>query len=310
MDNFIVSTTCMWNFGDELIRMGVKELLPGNYLLWNRNPDFQSKPAFLSNSFSSNDLESIKSHVSGIVLAGTPQWTGRSVSFLYKMAGLGIPLIAIGVGSFGGKTKIKRYEANVLRSAFITVRDIGAYRSIENKTGLKVPLLPCPSLFCSSFTDKVRDLAVVIQGTRTKGHRISRSLFKKTIAYAKESNADVLVIYKNDWIACVRAGINPIMMESPQEALTALSKYKHVVSTRLHCALAALASGGTPYLLCDDNNLRLLQGIEPFKGMVKKFDGKLEDIPQSRIIELKHETMEGYKPSINGFLNLVHASSC
>lgn len=309
MDNFVVSTTCLWNFGDELIRMGVKELIPGNYLLWNRSPDFEAKQNFKSNSFSFNDLQGIRNHVSGIILAGTPQWTGRTVAFLYRMALSGTPLIALGVGS-SGKSKIKKSEALILKKSFMTARDIGAQQSIEKKTGKKVPLLPCPSLFCSPLTDKVRDLAIVLQGTRTKNHRISPELFKKAAAYAKESKADVLVIYKTDWIDCARAGLNPIMMEGPKEALEMLSRYKRVVSTRLHCALASLATGGTPYLLCDDNNLRLLGGIEPFKGLVKRFDGTFEDISQSRILELKAETLEGYRPVINDFLNLVHASSC
>src|SRR5579863_2435582 len=111
--NLLVSTTRLWNPGDDFISYGVRRLIesvPGNEInfhLWNRNPD-RAKDLTTDWGFRDGMMSNVATITSlslmdAIVLAGTPHWAGGMLQPIYEhlLANPQKPCFAIGLGSYG-----------------------------------------------------------------------------------------------------------------------------------------------------------------------------------------------------------------
>ena len=184
MNNILLSTTRMWNCGDDFIAYGVRNILDQclhkrcNYIAYNRNPDLhfqrvrhpsinmvdagdnnEKKKLDLNNYISKtnwtfdnswhprNTLE----QVSAVVFAGTPEWFGPMVAPLTAaLADSDVPVFYLGVGGFERRENLKLGNLSapdrmaLQKASLITVRDQQA-QSLLNR--LNPVYLPCPALF-------------------------------------------------------------------------------------------------------------------------------------------------------------------
>ncbi|MFC1729242.1 polysaccharide pyruvyl transferase family protein [candidate division KSB1 bacterium] len=95
MKSLLLSTSCLWNCGDDFIREGVLNLLQLKQdiriLFWNR--------AFGVSKTFANDLKVNMSQMDYFVLAGTPQWAVNHKPVYKYCMKKGIPFSLIGVGT-------------------------------------------------------------------------------------------------------------------------------------------------------------------------------------------------------------------
>lgn len=96
--NIIISTTTGWNCGDDYIRQGVLSIMNidldrCNLIYWDRRPD--------SARTHGNDQQAMLDLADAVIIAGTPEWLGKT-SELYKLASAkGLPIALVGVGMDG-----------------------------------------------------------------------------------------------------------------------------------------------------------------------------------------------------------------
>ena len=190
--NFLLSTTRMWNCGDDFIAFGIRRLierlLPGrNFMAYNRNPDLHvqrllfSKPRLrVGKGEQSQEMDVDLSQyiketnwrwdnswtqrhsldfVDCCIFAGTPEWFGPMVSPLtLQLQDSSIPVMYLGVGGFERRENLTFHQLSdtdrkvLARAAVVTVRDDQAQKLLGSLNALK---LPCPALF-SSKTERVR----------------------------------------------------------------------------------------------------------------------------------------------------------
>ncbi|MBN4075524.1 MAG: hypothetical protein COA71_06590 [SAR86 cluster bacterium] len=187
--NILLSTTRMWNCGDDFIAFGVRNILDQclgescNYIAYNRNPDLHFQrtrhnsinivDAAAGNRKNTIDLSDYLAQtnwvfdnswhprnaldsVSAVIFAGTPEWFGPMVRPLTEALNeQEIPVLYLGVGGFEGRKnltleKLSPFDQTLLRKAeLITVRDEQAGQLLHE---LKPVLLPCPALFSNRDT--------------------------------------------------------------------------------------------------------------------------------------------------------------
>jgi len=182
--NILLSTTRMWNCGDDFIAFGVRNILDQclkqncNYIAYNRNPDLHFQrtrhasidivDASKGNQKNKVDLSDYLSRtnwvfdnswhprnsiqiLSAVVFAGTPEWFGPMVRPLTEaLDGQDVPIFYLGIGGFEGRStltleRLSPFDQKLLeKAALITVRDKQTEDLLEK---LNPVLLPCPALF-------------------------------------------------------------------------------------------------------------------------------------------------------------------
>jgi hypothetical protein len=183
VSNILLSTTRMWNCGDDFIAYGVRNILDQclnkqcNYIAYNRNPDLHFQrvrhpsidmvDANRDNKKTKLDLRPYISktnwvfdnswhprntlqNLSAVVFAGTPEWFGPMVAPLTEaLKDSDVPVFYLGVGGFERRENLKlnnlsAQDQSVLKNAaLITVRDKQAQALLEP---LNPVYLPCPAL--------------------------------------------------------------------------------------------------------------------------------------------------------------------
>lgn len=188
--NILLSTTRMWNCGDDFIAFGVRNLLSSmfpnaNYVAYNRNPDLhqqrvrhskvnikdadgQTKQADLVPYIQATNWRFDNSwherhgldEFELCVFAGTPEWFGEMVGPLVRqLCSSSVTVVYLGVGGFERREnltfeKLPAHDQLVLRKAvLVTARDKQAADLLSGVGSLQ---LPCPALF-SSPTERARD---------------------------------------------------------------------------------------------------------------------------------------------------------
>ena len=95
MKTILISTSSLWNCGDDFIREGVMETLDVRddvrTLWWNRGFGIGESYA--------NDLKLNLSHADYVVIAGTPKWIFNNERIYQHCLQKKIPLALIGVGT-------------------------------------------------------------------------------------------------------------------------------------------------------------------------------------------------------------------
>ncbi len=308
--NILVSTTLNWNPGDEFIRYGVMKLFEEvfgnnhNYLVWNRNPDAINQKLG-SNSIAYDELEQNK--IDMILIAGSPDWYSNSYIklFDYLKQHPEIPLLAIGIGSPFKNIQLTDLEKEIYNrpNTFVTCRDTNVKNFVS-----KAIVLPCPALFCSDVVqekDNGKTLfitqidSVINQSVDKITHNILQSELSK--------DADIMCFYKSEWTWYSKNFQNVQYTFEPKELIERISKYKHIVSTRLHGAVAATSSGIPSKILSYKDNFRIISTAKELEIILPVIynDINNEDgyTTKDNIQQFKEETKQKYIMLLNGWKN-------
>lgn len=146
MKTLLVSTSSLWNCGDDFIREGVMNLLQlkdkVRVLWWNRGYGIPSKYA--------NDLDINLEHMDYFLAAGTPQWLFKNEKIFEYCLHNQISFSLIGVGTDNRKSSThnklleKLSESNLCELAW--ARDARAYQTLSN-FDFSPKLIPDPCFF-------------------------------------------------------------------------------------------------------------------------------------------------------------------
>jgi len=153
MKTILISTSSLWNCGDDFIRNGVLNLLdlpPGvRTIWWNRAHGVR-------NAFA-NDLKLNLRHCDYFVVAGTPTWINNTEYIYRHCLKHKIPIALIGVGSRGGIYNFR--QKNLLRELsesglveICMVRDELALGTLEEYGFSNIKLIPDPAFFITPLS--------------------------------------------------------------------------------------------------------------------------------------------------------------
>lgn len=108
MKTVLLSTSSLWNCGDDFIRDGVMELMQFRpdvrILWWNRGYGITDTYA--------NDLSINLPHIDYVILAGTPQWVYKNERIYQYCLKKDIPLSIMGVGT---RSAFSRFHSTLMR---------------------------------------------------------------------------------------------------------------------------------------------------------------------------------------------------
>lgn len=268
----LLSTTLGHNPGDEIIAQGVKNLLlevygPNiQYINYNRNPDLQEgdhrlrRLTLVGNYLTS---ESLLSHVDMVVLAGSPEWYGGPMKSLYEAItkyNPHIPLLALGIGlghQWGTLTELDKQVLSRPETKIIT-------RSEETtamllKEGIKSKAMVCPALFAfdQDLPNYRNGTILILQKPGYSWHEVNEAtLTGPSIMDLNNAGFSVLCLHVKEFEYYSNLGIHPQYAGSPDAFASIVSRYRKVVSTRLHGAIGAL-SLGIPAVVVSNGNFRI-----------------------------------------------------
>jgi hypothetical protein len=253
--NILISTTTNWNSGDDIIRLGVKNILKHifpftpNYIHYDRNPnnmvkwpDDQNMKFNLHGTFMNSPIDWKK--IDLVVLAGSPEFLHHPLAPIYE--GLvdhsEIPLWAIGVGytepyfvlpfTYAEKEVLKRNGTLI----------IARQEELANRMNLllnpqQIHCQPCPALFCfEKFPEK-----------------------KRYGSYAKHSLEELFAV--QDWEQ------PPFFSSDYNDMLEYIGSCENVISDRLHGAIAGISAGASVSLTND--SFRCQAAIKLFEEVIE-----------------------------------------
>jgi len=148
MKTILLSTSCLWNCGDDFIRDGVLALL-------NLRPDVRTiwwNRALGVRSAFANDLKVNVRHCDYFIVAGTPSWMNRTEYIYRHCLEHRIPVALIGVGTRGGmwnpwqKRLLRQLAASDLVEVCL-VRDKYAFETLQAYGFRDVKLIMDPAFF-------------------------------------------------------------------------------------------------------------------------------------------------------------------
>jgi hypothetical protein len=191
-----------------------------NWLLWNRNPDLfinrwqdpRLRADFLTNSL----REPVLDLVDLVVLAGTPEWTGPSVSRIYRelLRFPHVPLVALGVGSGSPDIGLADYEREVLQrdNVLLTTRSQELAERINSLLSApKALALPCPALFCTDGAPSPRSrprVGLILQSSTVENQCIDEELVQRLLAALRrrkgQPGLELICFYVDEWMRFAR----------------------------------------------------------------------------------------------------------
>jgi len=318
--NVLVSSTSMWNPGDDFIRQGCLNVLKSNsdyefnFIMFNRNPDLQinnkgpgifpMREDTVGNYLIWQDLEEIDF----VLLAGTPSWYDRPYDKLYeKVFALNIPILAMGVGMTPSVLMLTREEYQIFArdNTFITTRatEITNFLNSILDTN-KVRSLPCPAILSSShfFGEHNKGIAQIAQG----GWAFDTGVNEKYLV-GIQKKYPVICMHIHEWKEYTSHGFDTVYDFDYQILQEKFSEYTTIYSTRLHGAIGALSTG-TPAVLIGNDNFRLSTAAKIYGEclpIVENFEkaqtAKLATL--SLIEETKNLAFQSHKKTVDEFLN-------
>ena len=147
MKTILLSTSSLWNCGDDFIREGVLEILglkaDVRVLWWNRGYG-------ISSSFA-NDLKTNLPLMDYFIMAGTPEWVYKNERIYEYCLKNSIPLSIIGVGTIGlfcnRHYKLMKQVASSGLCELALARDEAALNSLRDLGFPKAKLMLDPAFF-------------------------------------------------------------------------------------------------------------------------------------------------------------------
>lgn len=268
MKNILISTTCNWNIGDEVIRKGVENLLrlkmpksKYNFIPYNRNPDlFVDYPQirYPRENTIGNYWTSVPKNIDAIVLAGSPEWTGQPLEPIYRhVRAENTPLLALGVGySFKG-LKLSSVEKNAWEneSNAITFRAKEVANEFEKITGRKEQHLTCPSVFAIDplkLKPARKGIGYFIQSPGKLNQQVSQKAHDDALVKFSEKGGTMFAYYKKDFDYWCEQGLRPHWIETVDQLLDTINNLQEIHTTRLHTALPAMYAGVNTHFYGDD----------------------------------------------------------
>lgn len=267
--NLLLSSTQVWNPGDDFIRFGVLAILerawaptPIHTAIFDRSPRVQKH-----SSGRDNDQANIHCQADtfagydAIVIAGTPAW-GKNNDELYAVAQeQSIPLYMLGLGGVSPEHFEKTISPATLHALetarLITVRD---QLTADYLTARGIPHyhLPCPATLASlalgnSIPDPDRDTAIITSDVpQTQRHALTLYNDLAGTASAPQpppipqsgTNSPIHLIChsSHERNTLTQLGYRPLYEHDPYRLLRLILRYKKVHSARLHGALPIMGA--------------------------------------------------------------------
>jgi|GEM_PF-6555053 len=269
MKSILISTSSLWNCGDDFIRMGVLELLrlrgDVRQIWWNRA--YGVEPTF------ANDLTVNLPHIDYLIFAGTPEWVERNEALYQYALRRQIPIALIGVGMRGcAKTERQhRLMRRVAASGLVEVcmardhiaRDYLQSLGFSNVRQIPDPAFFLPTIECESNLNIVcwRDLRaempnMLLQPRRAaawclRGRRVSMekaSILDEKLqrAYDELPDPKLVIVHDNREIARAETlfGSGNVFYATDHiEILRRYARARLLVGARIHGAVASIVHG-------------------------------------------------------------------
>lgn len=217
--NILISATRQWNPGDEFIMFGVENVLKqilGNFnpILFNRSPEVRDgrkysqyfktkekalwiernhllrlfKGGFRDNSFKNGSAASVIDYA---IFAGSPEWYGYRVKYMYELIkknNITCAFLGIGMGDSKNFTKIDKLYYDVLeRAKVITTRDHKTLEYVEKWGG---KYMPCPAFLAAPINKEVKNvekIAIIYATHKTcLGNNVSKEMHDYLVGLYKE----------------------------------------------------------------------------------------------------------------------------
>lgn len=301
MKTLLISTTSLWNCGDDFIRKGILDLLQlrpyTRTLWWNRGYG-------ITDTFA-NDLEVNLRAADYILIAGTPEWIDKTERLYQHSLRNGTPLALVGVGLRGcirNRSQRKLLE-RVADSGLVQVcmaRDRIAVDFLQ-KLGFKdVELILDPAFFMKPLPIKQRnnilgwrDIGIGISGPRMWRRPINwvKWRMKGRIVWKRRTNTynklmqevfsampepKLVMVHDNREIDTAEQlfGKDRVFYSTDyMQMLKVYSTATQYVGGRIHGAIPAALHGASVHLIYPN---RKAVTIEDSVGLLKQYIGDIE----------------------------------
>jgi len=301
--NILASTTRQWNCGDEFIFFGVRNLLEEfykdsiNWVIYDRNPDLHDKGRILSDSWRGRGLD----YIDEIVIAGSPQWFGKSMRDLFEkvLSDKRSPIfLGIGLGSKNDSFAGNARDLAVLRqAALITTRDPRAKKAVEQQAGVSAISRVCPAFFASKSANIRRRSRVgfCLQTNAGRGgHGITKELMDGAIELYKDIGGTIICHYMDEFEYAARNFSDVVYSSDAVDYLDIYNQFDVVISTRLHGAILAHSLGIPSFVLTSGDG----KHTQRCSGAANMFPHLVATAPNNVPALLKELDIEGVSKSI------------
>ncbi|MFX0137373.1 MAG: polysaccharide pyruvyl transferase family protein [Candidatus Hodarchaeota archaeon] len=283
MKTVLLSTSSLWNCGDDFIREGVLELVKFKpdvrIIWWNRGYGISCRYA--------NDLKINLPLIDYFIMAGTPQWIFRNEVIYDYCLKMGIPISIIGVGTRGiannAHYKLMKRVANSGLCEISTARDEAALESLKELGFKNTELMLDPAFFMQSLDmkEKINILGwryqfgydhdpyllrmeplkffrmQQIRWSKRKERKLLREEYNKYMLRIFDSMAEpkLIVIHDNREIEKAESifGKQYVFYSSDyREIFRIYSTTKIYFGSRLHGSIPAIIHGGSVHLIYAD----------------------------------------------------------
>lgn len=264
--NILLSSTQVWNPGDDFIRFGVLHLLQRAYgriytSIFDRSPRVDQGSSGRDNTQA--NILTRGDTLAGydlIVIAGTPAW-GRDNALLYRHAQEHrIPILMLGLGGHSIPT-LNRAMCHDTRWALenallVTVRDQVTSDYLKS---LNIPHhhLPCPASLAPLYLYPDRPIPLPEPGTMAIVTSDVPEIQAEALALhaqltspertggtpARSPSPSLICHSSHERNKLVLAGHSPLYDHDPARLLQILLRYQTLHSGRLHAAIPVLAAG-------------------------------------------------------------------
>ena len=310
MKTILISTSSLWNCGDDFIREGVLNLLQLkdniNTLWWNRGYG-------ITNTYA-NSLDVNLSLTDYFIVAGTPQWIYKNI-YIYKYClKHDIPFSLIGVGTsnlYKYHIKLLKHLAKSNLCEIALARDIDAYNVFKEVGFKNIGLMIDPAFFMEPL--KYRERKINVLGWRqqfwtgsadyplTFYFRYYKTMISKLKNYfrnKKKQNLEnrniydiyfqkifermetpkLVIVHDNREVKKAKKlfGENNIFYSSNyKEMFKFLSKTKYYYGSRIHGAIPALIHGASINLIYTSRKANVL---ETSMGILENYNNNLKSL--------------------------------
>lgn len=253
-----INTSSGWQAGDDIIRMGVLNIL--------RCPTLVSKfyvnraqVTFPDGSRTVDETLVIRPRVDDImrtaaafVCAGTPEWVARAERWWGAALEHCVPVALCGVGRSQPLERVLACKRAGL-IAGVTVRDTQAETLLKGRAGIDARWFPCPSTAAvpRAYRTEPKDIPLVIVPRLHCGPNAAKGDYWRGIAERYGRVATLVAVHESSEIQLARDlfGREDVFYSSrPSDYLELYARAQVVLAGRLHAALPTVAAGGTAYL--------------------------------------------------------------
>jgi len=292
-------TTRELNPGDDFILNGIRSLYSEDtgWAIYNRNPD---NKLVTGNQWTGHSLDIFDQ----VIVAGSPQWYGNSVRWLYESLGdTSISFFGIGIGECASMN-LSELDIKVLKQAKIIVTRGEDCKQQLALHGIQAITRVCPAIFAGQ--------PEIVAGDRVCGvltvHRPNKT--EKTITVEEQVelfrkfNPDEVIVHHLDEVEIAQKFFDKVWYTyNPDDYSGIYRRFDVIVSSRLHGAIFGMAHGRPSFLIdvgsrrCQDvaAQIPLLDFCKPAEvnRRLAQLDIKLRSEQISQFIQIKKQEYQG-----------------